>query len=58
MAWPRTRGAHPTARILPQAPLARGDILIAPVFGSAVYLYGGWPFVAGAWRELKSRLPG
>jgi Cu2+-exporting ATPase len=31
---------------------------IAPVFGTGVFLYGGWPFVQGAIRELKDRLPG
>jgi Cu2+-exporting ATPase len=40
---------------LPAVPGAR---LIPPVLGSAVYVYGGWPFVQGAWRELKARLPG
>ncbi|HEX9754491.1 MAG TPA: heavy metal translocating P-type ATPase [Gemmatimonadales bacterium] len=35
-----------------------GAYLIPPILGSAVYLYGGWPFVQGAWRELRSRLPG
>jgi len=54
LAWghmlPRLLGYTP-----PQVPAAH---LIAPVFGSAVYLYGGWPFIQGAWRELKGRLPG
>jgi P-type Cu2+ transporter len=31
---------------------------IAPVFGTAVFLYGGLVFLQGAWRELRSRLPG
>jgi len=26
--------------------------------GSVVFFYGGWVFLAGAWRELKARLPG
>ena len=39
----------------PQVP---GGHLIPPLFGSAVYLYGGSPFVQGAWREFKARLPG
>jgi Cu2+-exporting ATPase len=39
----------------PQIP---GAHLIAPLFGTAVYLYGGSPFVQGAWRELRARLPG
>jgi Cu2+-exporting ATPase len=39
-------------------PPVPGGHLIAPVFGSAVYLYGGAPFIQGAWRELRARLPG
>jgi Cu2+-exporting ATPase len=39
-------------------PHVPGGHLIAPVFGTSVYLYGGWPFVQGAWRELRARLPG
>ena len=39
-------------------PHVPGAPLIAPVFGSLVYLYGGSPFVRGAWHELRARLPG
>jgi Cu2+-exporting ATPase len=28
------------------------------VLGSIVFFYGGWVFLAGAWRELKAKLPG
>lgn len=28
------------------------------VFGSLVFFYGGWVFLASAWREIKGRLPG
>lgn len=28
------------------------------VLGSVVFFYGGWVFLAGAWRELRVRLPG
>jgi Cu2+-exporting ATPase len=35
-----------------------GAHLIPPVLGTAVYLYGGRPFIEGAWRELRARLPG
>ncbi|MBA2627975.1 MAG: heavy metal translocating P-type ATPase, partial [Gemmatimonadales bacterium] len=35
-----------------------GSHWIAPLFGTAVFVYGGWPFVQGAIRELKDRLPG
>ena len=31
---------------------------IPPVLGTAVFLYGGRPFIEGAWRELQARLPG
>ncbi len=50
---------HMLPRVLeytpPQVPGAR---LIPPMLGTAVYIYGGWPFVQGAWRELRDRLPG
>ena len=26
--------------------------------GSAIFFYGGWVFIVGAWQELKARLPG
>ncbi len=35
-----------------------GAHLVAAQFGSAVFLYGGTPFLQGARRELGSRLPG
>ncbi len=40
------------------APQFPGATWIAPVFGTAVFLYGGWVFIQGAVRELKDRLPG
>jgi len=40
------------------APMFPGARWIPAVFGTAVYFYGGWPFIQGAWRELKNRLPG
>jgi P-type Cu2+ transporter len=40
------------------APMFPGSQWIPAVFGTAVFVYGGWPFVQGAWRELKDRLPG
>jgi Cu2+-exporting ATPase len=39
----------------PQVPGARW---IAPLFGTAVFLYGGPPFLRGALGELRARLPG
>jgi Cu2+-exporting ATPase len=47
---PRVLGYTP-----PQFP---GAHLIPPVLGTAVFLYGGQPFIAGAWHELRARLPG
>ena len=31
---------------------------IPAVFGSAVFVYGGWPFISGAIGELRAGLPG
>ena len=41
-----------------QAPAIPGARYIPPVFGTLVFLYGGWPFIQGAVRELRARLPG
>ncbi|HEY0697835.1 MAG TPA: heavy metal translocating P-type ATPase [Micromonospora sp.] len=35
-----------------------GISLVGPVLGSVVYLYGGWPFLAGAVHEVRDRAPG
>jgi Cu2+-exporting ATPase len=35
-----------------------GSRWIPLVFGSAVFFYGGWVFLQGAWRELRDRQPG
>jgi Cu2+-exporting ATPase len=40
------------------APLLPGGQWVAPLFGTAVFVYGGWVFVKGAVRELRARLPG
>jgi Cu2+-exporting ATPase len=40
------------------APMFPGSQWIPAVFGTAVFAYGGWPFIQGAWRELRDRLPG
>ncbi|HEU4464301.1 MAG TPA: copper-translocating P-type ATPase [Gemmatimonadota bacterium] len=40
------------------APAFPGSRWIAPVFGTAVFVYGGRVFLEGAWRELRRRLPG
>ena len=31
---------------------------VGPVLGSVVFLYGGWPFLVGAVREVRDRAPG
>ena len=40
------------------APSFPGSSLIAPLFGSAVFLYGGAPFLKGGLNELRDRQPG
>jgi len=40
------------------APSVPGSQWITSVFGAVVFLYGGRPFLQGALRELKDRLPG
>src|SRR5512136_2570747 len=35
-----------------------GSTVLPPVLGTVVFLYGGWTFLEGAVRELRSRLPG
>ena len=39
----------------PQLP---GAAWIVPIVGTAVFAYGGWPFLQGAVRELNDHLPG
>ena len=40
------------------APSVPGARWIPAIFGSAVFMYGGTPFLAGAVREIRDRLPG
>jgi Cu2+-exporting ATPase len=40
------------------APMFPGSQWIPAAFGTAVFAYGGWPFLQGARRELQDRLPG
>jgi P-type Cu2+ transporter len=40
------------------APMFAGSQWIPAIFGTAVFAYGGWPFLQGAWREIEDRLPG
>jgi len=35
-----------------------GDIYVPFGFSSGVFWYGGWPFLKGLFKELKSRQPG
>lgn len=35
-----------------------GMSLVGPVLGTVVFLYGGWPFLAGAVAEVRDRAPG
>ena len=41
-----------------QAPMFPGAMWIPPIFGTAVFLYGGRVFLQGAVSELKDRVPG
>jgi Cu2+-exporting ATPase len=40
------------------APSFPGSAWIPALFGTAVFAYGGWVFIQGAAREIRSRLPG
>jgi P-type Cu2+ transporter len=40
------------------APAFPGSQLIVPLFGTAVFVYGGRPFLVGGWQELRARRPG
>jgi Cu2+-exporting ATPase len=39
-------------------PTFPGAQWMSPLLGSAVFAYGGWPFVRGAVREIAARAPG
>ncbi|MBT9281587.1 MAG: heavy metal translocating P-type ATPase [Hydrogenibacillus schlegelii] len=41
-----------------QPPPVPGAQWIAPLFGTVIFVYGGWVFLQGAWGELRQRLPG
>jgi Cu2+-exporting ATPase len=41
-----------------RAPAVPGAGFIPAIFGTAVFVYGGWVFLQGAWRELADRNPG
>ncbi|WP_216217016.1 heavy metal translocating P-type ATPase [Amycolatopsis aidingensis] len=57
LAVPVVAGSHMVADLLGyQIPSWAG--WIAPVLGTVVFLYGGWPFLSGAVGELRQRQPG
>ncbi|MFD6857871.1 copper-translocating P-type ATPase [Rhodococcus sp. NPDC060090] len=35
-----------------------GAMWIPPILGTAIFVYGGMPFLTGGWAELRSRRPG
>ncbi|WP_273835319.1 heavy metal translocating P-type ATPase [Guptibacillus sedimenti] len=35
-----------------------GDLYILFALSTVIFFYGGWPFLTGAWRELKDKNPG
>ncbi len=41
-----------------QAPMFPGSTYLPLVLASAIFFYGGWVFIASAYRELKAKLPG
>jgi len=41
-----------------KAPVFPGSQYLPLILGSIVFFYGGWVFLAGAWRELKVKMPG
>jgi Cu2+-exporting ATPase len=54
IAW-----GHMFARLLGRhEPLLPGSTWVGPLFGTAVFIYGGRVFLQGAARELRARLPG
>jgi P-type Cu2+ transporter len=40
------------------APHFRGSMWVAPVLGTVIFVYGGSPFLVGAYHEARSRQPG
>ncbi len=39
-------------------PVFPGSHYLQAVLGSVIFFYGGWVFLASAWREVRARLPG
>jgi P-type Cu2+ transporter len=40
------------------APSFPGSGWLAPVLGTVLFFYGGWPFLTGGWQEARDRSPG
>jgi P-type Cu2+ transporter len=40
------------------APSFPGSAWLAPVLGTVLFFYGGWPFLTGGWQEARDRSPG
>src|SRR5439155_13361860 len=40
------------------APRFPGSGWVSPILGTAIFFYGGWPFLSGAVSELRRRQPG
>ncbi|RXE56551.1 ATPase [Methanoculleus taiwanensis] len=40
------------------SPVFPGSVVVLFALSTAVYIYGGWPFLTGIVRELRSRSPG
>lgn len=40
------------------APTFAGSTLVSPVLGTIIFIYGGSPFLVGAYREARAREPG
>jgi P-type Cu2+ transporter len=40
------------------APTFPGSDWVSPILGTAVFFYGGWPFMTGAISEIRTRQPG
>jgi P-type Cu2+ transporter len=41
-----------------EAPTFPGSALVAPLLGTVIFLYGGWPFLTGGLDEARRRSPG
>jgi len=39
------------------APSFPGSAWLAPVLGTPLFFYGGWPFLTGRWQEARDRSP-